>query len=353
MAYFIMFFFFLFVAVLLVSFLSQHDKYLPSSDRSRLGRKKTKALQRLATYTNMEIKGADIEGVYRGVHLNVSTYGKGGAGTEIRLRLHDASSNPHLKKHDKREIERLLKRFPSAFASYDRSLVFRGEKVLYREQLARTNTYKIRVLMNYLCDLVNAYPHIIQLGGEAVPLLRPLAQKDEHPLHNMATRLLMEIGHFTTSAFESRSTQVYCKQCLVHFASHEVGLGGISSTQYYGCRRCLQSRSYYEGIKLIFVLDNKMRDKWTLKNKALYVNGYKQQKIFDFDEVVIKHASDKAVASFAIKVGNDTDAHRTKRYKDIPCTVMDTSTVSANTISMLERVFGQVQRMETHEHQPG
>ncbi|MEM8488356.1 MAG: hypothetical protein AAF564_22595 [Bacteroidota bacterium] len=299
------------------------------------------------------LKGPYIEGIYRGVHLKVTPFGEGGGGTEVRLHLPEASSTPSFKKRDKHAIKRILKRFPSVFASSDRSLIFRGNKVLYREKQVRTDTYGLRMLMNYLCDLVNAYPYIIQLGGEAIPLLKPFAIRDKHPLNNMATRLLKEIDQFTTSAFKSREAQVHCKLCLTHFDAHKDELGGVLSVRYYGCRTCKQSQNYYEGLKLVLVLDQKMKDKWVQQDDALFVNRFKHRQLFDFDEVLIRNASDKDVASFAIKVGNDTNAYRAERYKAIPCTVMADTSISENTIHMLGRVFKQVKRTEAYENQPG
>ncbi|MEM8488493.1 MAG: hypothetical protein AAF564_23300 [Bacteroidota bacterium] len=263
--------------------------------------------------------------------------------TEIRLLLPDASNNKYIRKRGKGNIRRLYKRATSIFPD-DYSLAFEDNEVLYREGGMRSSAAKFRKLMDYLCDLVYVYPHIIQLGGEAVPILQPIASNESHPLKAMAIRLLEEIDLFTSSKFESRLSLVYCKQCLTSFSSHEIVIGRLSSTQLYACRTCQQSRVYYEGIKLILLLDDKMKDKWIQKDNKLYVNGFKQRKLIDFDEVIIEQATDKAVASFAIKVGNDTDAYRTQRYKNTPCTVMAGSTISENTMHMLERVFGRVQR---------
>jgi hypothetical protein len=54
-------------------------------------------------------------------------------------------------------------------------------------------------------------------------------------------------------------------------------------------------------------------------------------------------ATDEEVEHFAVQVGNDTDPVRSRDYKQMRCTVGPDCKLSANTMRILQRTFGQVE----------
>lgn len=305
----------------------------------------------LADATNMKFVPAAllapsrIEGVYRGYKVSIRTYSKNAGATEdemwteIRLTMPETSKHASTGKPDIGAVEHFLNRQKSILPYFDRSLQFQNNEVKYLESRVRSSVDKLKLVIDHLCDLAEMYNQTIQLGGEAVPLLLPIASDKGNVLHAMALRLLREIESYTASRFASRFKSVHCTDCLTSFSSHEIDLGFLS---FYGCRTCRQSFSFFENLSPVLVLDNQMKDKYVQHDNFLYVNGFKRQKLFDFNEVIIDNASDKEVAAFAIKIGNDTDAIRIKRYAAMSCTVMAHCPLSKNTRHMLQRVFGRV-----------
>ncbi|MEM8488355.1 MAG: hypothetical protein AAF564_22590 [Bacteroidota bacterium] len=282
-----------------------------------------------------------VEGEYRGLKLSIKTTERNQETfTEIRLIRPNQFTHKPMTRLDAGNVEHLLNRSRAILPLDDRSLQFDGYQLLYRESQVRSDIDKLKQIIDHLCDLALMYTEAIQLGGEAVPVLHPIALDPHNPLKAMAYKLLLEIGSFTALKFASQLEAVRCQACLASFTPHDVNIGFLV---YYACRRCRKSQFYYEGLSLILVLDNQMRDEFVQQDNFLYVNGFKQRKLFDFDEVIIDHASDKEVASLALRIGNDTDAFRAERYGKMPCTVMENCKLSKNTMHMLKRVFGLVQ----------
>jgi hypothetical protein len=78
----------------------------------------------------------------------------------------------------------------------------------------------------------------------------------------------------------------------------------------------------------------------------LQVNWLIHRTLFDFDWIKIIQATDEDVERFAVQVGNDTDPFRKPRYHQIPCRVRSGCQLSENTMRILDRMFGQVEREE-------
>jgi hypothetical protein len=122
-----------------------------------------------------------------------------------------------------------------------------------------------------------------------------------------------------------------------------VGLG-IPIT-YYGCRICGQSREYFylpQGV--VAVLDTSWGKVQAEEDGLLQVNWLIHRTLFDFDRIKIIQATDEDVERFAVQVGNDTDPFRRLRYQQMSCVVGSECRLSENTIRILERMFGQVER---------
>jgi hypothetical protein len=77
---------------------------------------------------------------------------------------------------------------------------------------------------------------------------------------------------------------------------------------------------------------------------VLRVNWLVRRALFDFDWVEIIQATDEDVERFAVQVGNDTDPVRELRYQQMKCTIGPECKLSENTLRILDKMFGEVER---------
>ncbi len=198
-------------------------------------------------------------------------------------------------------------------------------------------------VIDYLCDLSDAYPGVVASGGKAVPALQEIASS-RNPLQDYARRLLQDISWETTNRLRERQSRSLCPVCLTYCDAHPVKLSGWSSITYYGCRTCGQSNDFidFEG-RITVVLDRQMPVEQTLQDSVLYINWFAHGQPFDFDDVEIVRATDEDVERFAVCIGNDTDPKRKSHYKQMSCTVSSDCALSINTVRILQQMFGQVQ----------
>jgi NADH-quinone oxidoreductase subunit J len=78
----------------------------------------------------------------------------------------------------------------------------------------------------------------------------------------------------------------------------------------------------------------------------LRVNWLRRPKLFDFDWVEIKQATDADVTRFAGQISQDTDNWRGMRYPQMVCLVAPEAGLSADTMRQLQEQFGEVRVAE-------
>jgi hypothetical protein len=183
------------------------------------------------------------------------------------------------------------------------------------------------------------------MGGEVTEVLQEIASDKVNPLWKTGIWLLTNIEQETRNSFAWRVDDTLCPHCLTRFAARPVEVGlGIPIT-YYGCRICGQSREYFylpQGV--VAVLDTSWGKVQAEEDGLLQVNWLIHRTLFDFDRIKIIQATDEDVERFAVQVGNDTDPFRRLRYQQMSCVVGSECRLSENTIRILERMFGQVER---------
>jgi hypothetical protein len=225
-----------------------------------------------------------------------------------------------------------------------------GQMFWYHQAEVQANPDYLQYLFDLLGDLAENYPKILALGGEAVAALQELTvHYPRHALSFIAANLLAAIVTETTIRLKPHTADLICPQCLVSCGPHPIKLSNpnpaeyyFNPTEFYGCRRCGQSRTFFEGW-LVAVLDQHMEAEQSQHNGVWQINWLTYRHLFDFDEVKIIHASDEQVERFAIQVGNDTDPVRQPRYKQIRCLIAPECHLSENTLRILRRMFGQVE----------
>ncbi len=189
---------------------------------------------------------------------------------------------------------------------------------------------------------------LVALAGEAVEPLSRLAADVSHPLRSVALELLTYIEQETSLRFAGRLAELLCPRCLTRFGAHSVHLlWGVSFT-YYGCRACRQSQEFLEGIKRVVAFLDAARPETQLRQAGtLRVNWLVRPLLFDFDRVELIRATDQDAERFAIQVGNDTDPYRKQRYPQMMCRIGPNCNLSENTLRILDRMFGEVERIQS------
>jgi RNase P subunit RPR2 len=294
--------------------------------------------------------GAYVYGVYRGYHLKLETVNQNKQ-TYTRITLSLVSRNRNGKQQDcklpdapikESDVTNLLT--PTglpAFLHGQFKPTTNGRTISYEETGIESNIIYLKSIFDLLVNMIEGYPQVLALGGEAVPALQQIAAS-RHTLKSVATQLLHDIGRETGFRLSSRVKNLFCPNCLTCFGTHEIHLSWWQSITYYGCRICGQSRGFLNG-RLVAVLNSQMETEKFKQNGVLRVNWLAQRKLFDFDEVEIVQATDEDVERFAVQVGNDTDPVRKPRYQEMRCVVSSECRLSENTRRILARMFGAVE----------
>lgn len=230
---------------------------------------------------------------------------------------------------------------PSEFKGNIRT--FRGGfEVNYQQSGRETDIEYLQTIFDLACDIAAGYPKILSLGGEAIPALRHLATRI-NPLRSVSMNLIRSIGWETQQRLRSQVSHMLCVHCFVYCAAHKVTFG-LSRVTYFGCRNCGQSDQFLDFTgSIIAVLDSKIEAKQWEQGEQLWVNWSVHQKLFDFHEVQIIHATDEEAERFAMQVGNDTDIERRQRYQNMRCRLSLEAELSENTRRILRKTFGQVE----------
>lgn len=217
-----------------------------------------------------------------------------------------------------------------------------GRELIYEQPGLITRSRRLQLLANILYNLIAAYPKVVALGGEAMPILKEIALDQTSVFRAVAAQLLQDIAP-TTFHLRDYASTLWCKRCLANCVAHELQLSWLNTVTYYGCRLCHQSREFFTTNHVVTVLDNRAPAEPHQEGELLKVYWLSHRAFFDFDEVQIISATDEEVERFAIQIGNETNPNLRSRYKQMRCSVAATCGLSANTIRILEHTFGQVE----------
>ncbi len=216
-----------------------------------------------------------------------------------------------------------------------------GHLVSYRQDSLETDSDYLQSVLHLLTDIAEAYPAVIDLGMDSVPFLRETATS-ENALSLVVRHLIDDIAAETRRRLGQAPDRFLCLRCMTRCAEHRLTLPDGHSIAYYGCRTCRQSRTFFEGRVVMLLNQHYSAAEPIQQDGKLRVNWFIERTLFDFDEVEIVAADDEAVEYFAVKVGNDTDPVRQPRYKEMPCSIAPECELSANSLRILERTFGEV-----------
>jgi RNase P subunit RPR2 len=252
------------------------------------------------------------------------------------------ASTPTLTEASTETIDPLI--YPDRLSSLKGAVSLQGNasQLYYEQPRLETDIDYLRELLTTLCATADGYVHILALGGEAVPKLQAVSGENRPERRAAALQLIQGIAQQTGQQLGHRFARLLCPDCLAHYAPHKVALPEWQTVTYYGCRRCGQSRRFWQG-QVVARLDRGMRQDWRVQENLIEINWLARRRLFDFDAVTIAQAGDEAVERFAVQVGNDTDPYRRPRYPHMRCRVAVEAGLSENTLRILQRAFGQVE----------
>ena len=99
-------------------------------------------------------------------------------------------------------------------------------------------------------------------------------------------------------------------------------------------------------VKVISVLDHDLDKPYIHSDNNLLVNWYQHKEPFDFDEIQIRNAEEFDIDELVMKVRNDMDDKRRKKYKSMPVYLSPGLQLSSGKISMLKDTFGRFEERE-------
>jgi hypothetical protein len=131
---------------------------------------------------------------------------------------------------------------------------------------------------------------------------------------------------------------ILCPSCLCRFEEHKAKKG----LSFCICRKCHSVTSVKNAARVVAVLDHTQKSLYVHDTNALLVNWYQRKEPFDLDEIEIRDARDFDVDELVMKIRNDMDDRRRKRYRSLSVYLSPQLQLSPGKISMLKDTFGRV-----------
>jgi HEAT repeat protein len=203
----------------------------------------------------------------------------------------------------------------------------------------------IPVLLGCLRDITvevrYAAAHALRAMGavQAVDVLVPMLFDPEPAPSLLACETLTAMNEVLAPTMYA----LLCGGCLTRFEWHTARAQGVGEVPYLACRACHKAGKALRPVNLVVaVLDHALREPFHLDGTTARVHALGREVLFDFDGVEIFAASDYEVERFCMRIGNDTDPLREKRYRDMLCQVWRAEMLSGNTLNVLRSTFGRV-----------
>jgi hypothetical protein len=112
------------------------------------------------------------------------------------------------------------------------------------------------------------------------------------------------------------------------------------------CRNCKSNKNYVDGVKKVVLLLDNMDQSYSFENGVLNVNWFKIKKPIDMNEILIITATNEDISELVMKVKNDDDAERKRKFKLLPVSVAKELGISQAKINLLKNTFGNVHVVE-------
>ena len=289
-----------------------------------------------------------ISGTYHGYTLGLSAFRKEYPRGVRHTRLVLATKSPQAAKTypTPQQVVRQMDQISQTLGSEELSHMIgkikgNGQKITYEQPGLETRAKRLLYLFDSFVALLDAYPYLAALGGEAIVTLNQVATDKNHKLNSLVSQWIEDIAH-QTQRLQNQSSRLVCQLCLVHYTTHKAKLSRLNSVTFFGCRECFQSQDFYEVDNVVAVLDTVMGEP-SQNGNTLRVNWLTHGTLFDFDSVEIIRATDENVERSVVQIGNDTDPERLGKYREMKCRVSSTCKLSDNSIRILKSVFNDIE----------
>jgi len=217
----------------------------------------------------------------------------------------------------------------------------KGGIINYQHEGFEENKDYLARLADMLCDLADNCAKVVFLGGEVVPALQAIIDRERHPLGSIALYLLEAIA-LQSHYLKDTKPNLFCPHCLEHYETQKIRLPRQLDTTYFACPVCHQNRNHFAG-QVVVLLDSQMEKEQFQTEDMLKVNWFAHREVFDFDAIEIERATDEDVERFAVQMGNDTNESRRLHYRKMSCVISPMCQLSENTIRILEHLVGSVE----------
>lgn len=288
-----------------------------------------------------------ISGTYHGYTLGLSAFRKEYPRGVIHTRLVLAADSPQAAKTypTPQQALRLMNQISQTLGAEELSYMTgnikgNGQKITYEQPGVEIRAKLLIYLFDSFKALLDAYPYLAVLGGEAIVTLKQVATDKTHKLNSLVSQWIIDIAR-QTQHLQNQSSRLVCQLCLVQYTTHKAKLSQLNSVTFFGCRECFQSQDFYEVDNVVAVLDTLMGET-SQDGNTLRVNWLIHGTLFDFDSVEIIRATDENVERFAIQLGNDPFPARAPSYKQMECIISSDCHLSENTLRILNKTFGHV-----------
>jgi len=116
----------------------------------------------------------------------------------------------------------------------------------------------------------------------------------------------------------------------------------LNSRIFSVCRNCKSNKDYIENVKKVVLILEKMDKPYIFENGVLYLNWFHLKRPVDFDMIAILSATNEDVAELVMKLKNDEDIDRRKKYNRLPVYIAKELGISQAKINLLKKTFENV-----------
>ncbi len=182
---------------------------------------------------------------------------------------------------------------------------------------------------------------LARIGKPSVELITKVLNDDSLWVRKAAAATLKKIPYF--NSIEKKIPFILCSKCLCRFDEYKARILLLTLITYHVCRKCHSNVHLIENAeKVVAFLDRAFEKPYTYNGTTLFVNWFQHKEPFDFDEIHIKDADDFDVEEMVVKLRNDTDADRRKRYRSMPVYIASNLKLSKAKRNMLKDTFGKI-----------
>lgn len=120
----------------------------------------------------------------------------------------------------------------------------------------------------------------------------------------------------------------------------------LNSRIFSVCRNCKSNKDYIENVNKVVLILEKMDKPYIFENGVLFLNWFHLKRPVDFDMIAILSATNEDVAELVMKLKNDEDIDRKKKYNRLPVYIAKELGISQAKINLLKKTFENVHAEE-------